>query len=90
MVQVDVLRGSPATRLLPDHPWVEWTVASIARTTGRQAVVLPNLGGTLPNDVFADVLGMPTVWIPHSYPGCSQQRRTSTCSLRSDAKRCRS
>ena len=34
--------------------------------------MLPNLGGTLPNDVFADTLGLPTVWIPHSYPGCSQ------------------
>jgi acetylornithine deacetylase/succinyl-diaminopimelate desuccinylase-like protein len=72
LVRVEVLRGSPATRLLPDHPWVDWTVRSIARTTGKQAVVLPNLGGTLPNDVFADVLGLPTVWIPHSYPGCSQ------------------
>jgi acetylornithine deacetylase/succinyl-diaminopimelate desuccinylase-like protein len=72
MVRVDVLRGSPATRLLPDHPWVDWTVESIARTTGKRAVVLPNLGGTLPNDVFADVLGLPTVWIPHSYPGCNQ------------------
>ncbi len=71
-VRADVLRGSPATRLLPDHPWVEWTLASIAKTTGKDVVVLPNLGGTLPNDVFADVLGLPTVWIPHSYPGCSQ------------------
>ena len=26
----------------------------------------------MPNDVFADVLGMPTVWIPHSYAACSQ------------------
>ena len=72
LVDVDVPRGMPATRLAPDHPWVEWTVQSIARTTGQQAVVLPNLGGTLPNDVFADILGLPTVWIPHSYPGCSQ------------------
>jgi acetylornithine deacetylase/succinyl-diaminopimelate desuccinylase-like protein len=72
LVKVDVLRGSPATRLLPDHPWVRWTAASIAKTTGKEPVVLPNLGGTLPNDVFADVLAMPTVWIPHSYPGCSQ------------------
>ena len=24
------------------------------------------------NHCFADVLGMPTVWIPHSYPACSQ------------------
>jgi hypothetical protein len=22
--------------------------------------------------VFADVLGLPTIWIPHSYAGCSQ------------------
>nr|MBP8297999.1 M20 family metallopeptidase [Burkholderiales bacterium] len=71
-VALDVPRGMPATRLAPDHPWVEWTLRSIARTTGKDAVVLPNLGGTLPNDVFADILDLPTVWIPHSYPGCSQ------------------
>ena len=72
MVEAIVPRGMPATRLAPDHPWVEWTVNSIRRTTGGDVVVLPNLGGTLPNDVFADTLGLPTVWIPHSYPGCSQ------------------
>ena len=61
-----------ATRLDPDHPWVKWTAASIARTTGAMPAILPNLGGSLPNDVFADVLGLPTVWIPHSYAACSQ------------------
>jgi hypothetical protein len=33
---------------------------------------LPNLGGALPNDIFSEILSLPTVWIPHSYPGCSQ------------------
>ena len=61
-----------ATRLDPDHPWVGWASGSIARTTGTPPVVLPNLGGSLPNDVFADILGLPTIWVPHSYPGCSQ------------------
>jgi acetylornithine deacetylase/succinyl-diaminopimelate desuccinylase-like protein len=61
-----------ATRLDPDHPWVKWAAASIAATSGRKPVVLPNLGGSLPNDVFSDVLGLPTVWIPHSYAACSQ------------------
>jgi len=61
-----------ATRLDPDNPWVRFAVASIARSTGRAPVLLPNLGGSLPNDVFADILGLPTVWVPHSYPGCSQ------------------
>ncbi len=62
----------PATRLDPEHPWVKWTAASVERTTGAKPVILPNLGGSLPNDVFADTLGLPTVWIPHSYAACSQ------------------
>jgi acetylornithine deacetylase/succinyl-diaminopimelate desuccinylase-like protein len=61
-----------ATRLDPEHPWVRWTAASIARTTGAPPAIIPNIGGSLPNDVFAELLGLPTVWIPHSYPGCSQ------------------
>lgn len=61
-----------ATRLDPAHPWVQWVAASVAATTGRAPAILPNLGGSLPNDCFADVLGMPTVWVPHSYPACSQ------------------
>jgi hypothetical protein len=62
----------PATRLDPDHPWVRRVTRSLERTTGKRVAVLPNLGGSLPNDVFADILGLPTVWIPHSYAGCSQ------------------
>ncbi len=61
-----------ATRLDPDHPWVRWTSASVAATTGAPPAILPNLGGSLPNDCFAVVLGMPTIWVPHSYPACSQ------------------
>jgi acetylornithine deacetylase/succinyl-diaminopimelate desuccinylase-like protein len=61
-----------ATRLDPDHPWVKRVAASIERTTGIRPAILPNFGGTLPNDCFADVLGLPTVWIPHSYPACAQ------------------
>ena len=61
-----------ATRLDPESPWVRWAVASIERTTGEKPAILPNLGGSLPNEVFADILGLPTVWIPHSYASCSQ------------------
>ncbi len=61
-----------ATRLDPEDPWVVWAAGSIARTTGSKPAILPNLGGSLPNDCFADVLGLPTVWVPHSYPACSQ------------------
>jgi hypothetical protein len=61
-----------ATRLGPDEPWVRWACASIAATTGAPPAVLPNLGGSLPNDCFADVLKLPTIWVPHSYPACQQ------------------
>jgi len=37
------------TRLDPDHPWVKWTVASLARTSGKKPAILPNLGGSLPS-----------------------------------------
>jgi acetylornithine deacetylase/succinyl-diaminopimelate desuccinylase-like protein len=61
-----------ATRLDPDHPWVRWAAASIRETTGKSPAILPNLGGSLPNDIFAHDLGLPTVWVPHSYAACSQ------------------
>ncbi|WP_159993438.1 M20 family metallopeptidase [Roseomonas sp. 18066] len=63
---------SPATRLDPEDPWVVWAASSIRRTTGSAPAILPNIGGTLPNHVFAEILALPTVWIPHSYAACSQ------------------
>jgi acetylornithine deacetylase/succinyl-diaminopimelate desuccinylase-like protein len=61
-----------ATRLDPQHPWVVWVKRSMEKTSQKPTVVLPNLGGSLPNDIFSDVLGLPTVWVPHSYASCSQ------------------
>ena len=61
-----------ATRLDPDDPWVHWAAGSIAATLGARPAVLPNIGGSLPNECFADILGLPTLWVPHSYAGCSQ------------------
>ncbi len=61
-----------ATRLDPDNPWVRLALGAIESATGVKPALLPNLGGSLPNDVFADILGLPTVWVPHSYPACSQ------------------
>src|SRR6266567_4337654 len=75
-VQVEVRRSERgvfrASRLDPDDPWVGFAARSIERTTGRAPAILPNFGGSLPNDSFADVLGLRTIWIPHSYAGCSQ------------------
>lgn len=61
-----------ASQTPADHPAVQVAASSLERTTGTPPVVLPSLGGSLPNDIFTDTLDLPTIWVPHSYPGCSQ------------------
>jgi acetylornithine deacetylase/succinyl-diaminopimelate desuccinylase-like protein len=72
MVEVSAAQSFAASRTDFDSPWVNWTAESIRQTTGKAPAILPNFGGALPNDVFSDALGLPTIWVPHSYPGCSQ------------------
>ncbi|MCL5776821.1 M20 family metallopeptidase [Limibaculum sp. FT325] len=73
-VEIRPLEGGAfkATRLDPSHPWARFVAASLGHTAGRAPHVLPNLAGSLPNDCFSEILGLPTVWVPHSYRGCSQ------------------
>jgi acetylornithine deacetylase/succinyl-diaminopimelate desuccinylase-like protein len=61
-----------ATRLDADHPWVKFVADSLTKSAGKEPHILPNLAGSLPNDSFSDILGLPTVWVPHSYRSCSQ------------------
>jgi acetylornithine deacetylase/succinyl-diaminopimelate desuccinylase-like protein len=61
-----------ASRTAPDHPWVRWAQASLERSLGKRVQVIPNSSGGLPGDVFVDHLGLPLVWVPHSYSGCKQ------------------
>jgi acetylornithine deacetylase/succinyl-diaminopimelate desuccinylase-like protein len=72
MVEVTASQSFAASRTDFDSPWVNWAAESMQKTTGKAPAILPNFGGSLPNDVFADALGLPTIWVPHSYPGCSQ------------------
>ncbi|MEE8631095.1 MULTISPECIES: M20 family metallopeptidase [Methylobacterium] len=74
MVEVRATRTEVfrATRLPVEDPWVGWALASIEASTGKRPALLPNLGGSLPNDAFSEILGLPTLWVPHSYPACSQ------------------
>ncbi len=62
----------PGSRTDPDNPWVGWAARSIEATLGRKVQLVPNSSGGLPGDVFVDHLGVPLLWIPHSYNGCKQ------------------
>ncbi|MFF4256844.1 M20 family metallopeptidase [Streptomyces sp. NPDC001663] len=72
MVDVTVTGRFDAGRTPLDDPWVDWAKSALERVAERPVTVLPNIGGSLPHSVFTDVLGVPALWLPHSYPGCLQ------------------
>ena len=61
-----------ATRTEPDHPWALFVAGSMQRSANTKPAIVPQMGGSICNDVFTDILGIPTIWIPHSYASCSQ------------------
>jgi acetylornithine deacetylase/succinyl-diaminopimelate desuccinylase-like protein len=64
--------GFAASRTEPDHPWARFVAASLQRSANAKPAIIPQTGGSICNDIFTDVLGIPTIWIPHSYASCSQ------------------
>ena len=72
MVEATATGHYPSSRTPLDDPWVAWARRTLEEACDGPVTVLPNIGGGLPNHVFTDVLGMPTLWLPHSYPGCRQ------------------
>ena len=61
----------PASRSDPASPWIPFAVESVTKTQ-EKPIVVPNSAGGLPSDIFARNLGVPTLWIPHSYTGSCQ------------------
>ena len=61
-----------ATRTEPDHPWAAFVTGSLPRSSNIKPAIIPSMGGSICNDIFTDDLGLPTIWIPHSYASCSQ------------------
>ena len=61
-----------ASRTEPDHPWVAFVRGSLERSSDIRPAIIPSMGGSICNDIFTDDLGLPAIWIPHSYASCSQ------------------
>ncbi|MEO0729890.1 MAG: M20 family metallopeptidase, partial [Pseudomonadota bacterium] len=64
--------GFAASRTEHDDPWAQWVKASLGRSSNAPIAVIPQMGGSICNDLFTDILGIPAIWVPHSYTGCSQ------------------
>src|SRR5690606_38117397 len=60
-----------ATRTEPDHPWAAFVNGSSGRSSNIKPAVIPSMGRSICNDIFTDDLGLPTIWLPHSYASCS-------------------
>ena len=60
--RIDVLDAMPPYRLDLEHPLVGPVVAAVRAATGTEPVVWPSLGGTTPQSVFHEVLGLPCLW----------------------------
>ena len=73
-VQISPSRATywPGTSTDPDNPWVQKIARSVAETEGTSPDLIPCIGGSLPNYAFYEIVGMPTIWVPHSYNECSQ------------------
>ena len=61
-----------ATRQDVDNIWVERVLTSLEKSVGQTVNLLPNLRGSVPNECFANILDLATIWVPHSYRQCSQ------------------
>jgi len=45
---------------------------SMTETVGHAPNIIPNIGASGPSEFFRKTLGVPVLWIPHSYGGCGQ------------------
>ena len=61
-----------ATRQNADNVWVNRVMKILEVRSGLTPHLLPNLAGSLPNECFSEVLGLVTIWLPHSYRQCCQ------------------
>lgn len=65
-IQVERLGAVPPSRTPVDHPLGRAVVRAVERAWGRAPVLLPNLGGTVPDYLFTRTLGLPSVWAPYA------------------------
>jgi acetylornithine deacetylase/succinyl-diaminopimelate desuccinylase-like protein len=54
------------SRTSVDHPFGRAVIRAVTQAWDRPPVVLPNLGGSIPDWLFTQVLGVPSVWVPYA------------------------
>jgi len=65
-IEVRRLGAVPPSRTPVDHPLGQAVVRAVKQAWGRRPVIFPNLGGTIPDYLFTQVLGLPSIWVPYA------------------------
>ncbi|MCX4634143.1 M20 family dipeptidase [Streptomyces sp. RPA4-5] len=63
-VTVTMAGGVPASRTSIDNPHTPRVARAISRVTGRDPLLIPAYGGTLPDWIFTGILGVPSIGLP--------------------------
>lgn len=86
-VRLEVAAGRRnGVRTPRQHPAVDAVVGALRAAYGREPVILPNLGATVPCDVFVEQLGIPGVWV--AYANHDERNHAADENLGLDELRC--
>jgi acetylornithine deacetylase/succinyl-diaminopimelate desuccinylase-like protein len=68
--EVEVVRGGsmPPSRTPIDHPAVPVVFEALKAVWGEEPVIVPLLGGGLPDHLFTGLLRLPSLWVPFAQP----------------------
>jgi len=67
-LQVQRLGSMRPSRTPIENPYTEAVVRAVTRACGEVPLVVPSLGGSLPNYVFTEILGRPCLTVPYANP----------------------
>ena len=51
-----------------DNPYTQTVLAALREATGEEPYLVPSLGGSLPDYVFTQILGVPSLLVPYANP----------------------
>lgn len=81
-VQVTEIAAVPPSATAPDTPLAAPVIEAVTRATGTRPWLRPRLGGTTPDYVFTEVLGMPSLLVPYGPPDMNHHAPNEKMTLR--------
>lgn len=81
-VELVKLSSVPPSRTPSGSRYVKLISDAVAQATGERPFIVPSLGSTLPNYVFTEILGMPSVLVPYANPDQNNHAANENFELR--------